>query len=113
MTGVQTCALPICAVWGVVFAVEHVVVADVFHLEEAELEMDELLEEDVLSRCDGLVLFEEVVDGYRDEVWVGDEVPVILHGVEAMLESVGGGAGLAGGGARAGGFLRLTPILFT
>ena len=66
--------------------------------------MYELLDEHVLGGGDVLVLFEEIVDGDGDEVWVGDEVPVILHGVEAMLEGIGGRAGLASGGARAGGF---------
>ncbi len=92
-------------VWGVVFAVEHVVVADVFHLEEAEFKVDELLEEHVLGGRDGLVFFEEVVDGDGDEVGMGYEMAVILHGVEAMLEGVGGRAGFAGSGAWAGGFL--------
>ena len=67
--------------------------------------MDELLEEHVLGGCDGLVLFEKVVDGDGDEVGMGYEMAVILHGVEAMLEGVGGRAGFAGGGARAGGLL--------
>ncbi len=80
-------------------------VADVFHLEEAEFEMDELLEEHVLGGSDGLVLFEQVVDGDGDEVGMGDQVAVVFHGVEAMLEGVGGGAGFAGGGAWAGGLL--------
>ena len=92
------------------FAVEHVVVADVFHLEEAEFEVDELLEEHVLGGRDGLVLFEEVVDGDGDEVGMGYEVAVVLHGVEAMLEGVGGRAGFAGGGARAGGLLCVGAI---
>ncbi len=98
------------AIGGVVFAVEHVVVADVFHLEKAKLEVDELLEEHVVGGCDGLVLFEEVVDGYRYPVGMGDEVPVVFHGVEAVLEGIGGRAGFAGIGARAGGFLVIATV---
>jgi hypothetical protein len=45
------------------------------------------------------------MDGDGDEVGMGYQVAVIFHGVEAMLEGVGGRAGFAGGGARAGGFL--------
>ncbi len=91
-------------------AFEEVVVAHVLGLEEAELEVDELLEEHVFGRGDGLVFFEEVVDGSGDKVGMSDEVPVVLHGVEAVLEGIGGGAGLAGGGAWASGFLGVGAV---
>ncbi len=48
-----------------------------FHLKEAELEVDELLDEDVFGGGDGLVLFEQVVDGSGDEVWAAEEMGVM------------------------------------
>jgi hypothetical protein len=82
----------------------------VFHLEEAEFEVDELLEEHVLGGSDGLVFFEEVMDGDGDEVWVHYEMLVIFHGVEAMLEGIGGRAGFARGGTGAGGFFGVCAV---
>ena len=85
-------------------------VEDVLHLDEAELEVDELLDEHVLGGGDGLVFLEEVVDGCGCEVGVAAEVVVVAHGVEAVLEGVGGGAGLACRGSRAGRFLGIGAV---
>ena len=81
-------------------------------MEEAELEVDELLNEDVFGGRDWLVFFEQVVDGDGDEVGVALEVGVIAQGIEAVLEGIGGGAGFAGGGAWAGGFLCISAVGF-
>ena len=84
------------AVCGIVFAFEEELIQEVFHLEEAELEVDELLDEDVLGGRDRLVFFEQVVDGDGNKVGVALEVGVVAQGVEAMLEGIGGGAWAGG-----------------
>ncbi len=53
--------------------------------------MDELLDEDVFGKGCRLALFEQVLDGGGDEAWTAEQERVIAHGVEAMLEGVGGG----------------------
>ena len=61
----------------------------------ADLLVDELLQEDVLAGGDGLELIAEIVDEGGGEVWVGVVDLEVLGRVEAVLEGIGGGAGLA------------------
>ena len=64
------------------FAVEE------FHLQEADLHVDELVNESHFGWCDGVELFDEVGSDSEGLVVVCDEVIEILHGVEAVLERV-------------------------
>lgn len=72
-------------------------------MEEADLHVDELVDEGHLARGDGVELFDEVGSDGEGDVVVGDEVVEVLHGVEAVLQGVGSGFELAGRSAGAGG----------
>jgi len=73
-------------------------------LKEAELHVDELMDEQHFGGCDRVELFDQIGCNGEGLVVVGDEVVEVPQGVEAVLEGVGGGFELAGGRTGAGGF---------
>ena len=66
----------------------HGLVEEEFHLEEAELLVNELVDKDVFGGGDWLELIEEVGDDAESEVVVVDEAVEVFEAVEAMLERV-------------------------
>jgi hypothetical protein len=77
---------------------------EAFHLEEAELVVDELVEEGDLGGGDGVELEEEILDDLEGDLVVMDEGIEIGEGEDAVFEGIGGGGELALGGTGAGGF---------
>ncbi len=71
------------------FAVEEL------HLQEADLHMDQLMDQGHLGGCDGVELFDEVCGDGEGLIVVGDEVIEVSQGIEAVFEGVGGGLELA------------------
>ena len=66
----------------------HGLVEEEFHLKEAELLVNELVDKDVFGGGDWLELIEEVGDNAESEVVVVDEAVEVFEAVEAMLERV-------------------------
>jgi len=82
----------------------HGVEVEAFHLEEAELVVDELVEEGDLGGGDGFELGEEVLDDFEGDLVIVDEGIEIGEGEDAVFEGIGGGDDFALRGAGAGGF---------
>jgi len=82
----------------------HGVGVEAFHLEEAELVVDELVEEGDLGGGDGVELVEEILDDLEGDLVIVDEGIEIGEGEDAVFEGIGGGDDFALGGAGAGGF---------
>ena len=94
----------------VIDAEAHGFAVEVLDLEEADLHLDELVDEGDLGGGDGVELFDVVGDDGEGDVVVGDEVVEVADGVEAVLERVGGGLEFAGGGTGAGGLESVGPV---
>jgi len=88
----------------------HGLVEEVFHLEEAELLVDELVDEGDLGGCDWVELFEVVGDDGEGDVVIVEEAIKVFEAEEAVFEGVGGGAEFAGGGTGTGGFLGVGAV---
>jgi len=88
----------------------HGLAVESFYLEEAELEVEDLLSEQVLRGGDGAELLEQVAEQFAGDIFVFDEVLEAGEAVEAVLESVGGGPEFTGVRAGAGGLFGIGAI---
>ena len=88
----------------------HGLVEEEFHLQEAQLLVDDLVDEDMFGWSYRLELIEEVGDDAESEVVVVDEAVEVFEAVEAVLERVGCRADLASGGSGASRFFGIGTV---
>ena len=88
----------------------HCPVKEEFHLKEAQLLVDDLVNEGVLGGSYRLELIEEVGDDAESEVVVVNETVEVFEAIEAVLERVGCGAELALRGSGASRFFGIGTV---
>lgn len=88
----------------------HCNIQQVFHLQEAELEVDEVVDEDVFDGSDRFILLQQIIDDGQTEIGVVNVVFEVGEAEEAMFERVGGRPRFAGRSARAGGLFRIGAV---